>query len=395
MSDTPWDAVVVGGGAAGLMCTLSAAQRGRRVILLEHNASVGEKIRISGGGRCNFTNIGATPANYLSENPRFCTSALARYTPRDFIALVEKHGIAYHEKKLGQLFCDDSSAQIIAMLVDELRAAGGVLRTECAVGAVTRHGDLFHVDTPGETLHARALVVATGGLSIAQLGATPWAYQLANQFQVPVIAPRPALVPLTWGSEDARYFHDLSGVAFECNAQAERGPVFRERALITHRGLSGPAILQVSSYWRPGEPIHLDLDPDNRVLAMLEDAKRAGRKAELRTVLALTLTQRLAARLCDLHGWNGTVNTTKDATLRDIAHALRHWQVLPGGSEGYRKAEVTAGGIDTRALDPKTLQVKAVPGLHFIGECVDVTGWLGGYNFQWAWASARAAAQVL
>ena len=397
----PWDAIILGGGAAGLMAALRAAQRGRRVLLLEHNARAGEKIRISGGGRCNFTNLGATPANYVSSNPRFCSSALARYTPKDFIALVEQHGIAYHEKTLGQLFCDDSSEQIIYLLVGELLAAGGEIRTGIAVDSVERGGEGFTVYTSTRTQSptygeetASAVVVATGGLSIPKLGATPIAYEIAEHFGLPIIPPRPALVPLTWGVQDAAQYADLSGLSFDCTAKAD-GPVFREQALITHRGLSGPAILQASSFWREGEAISLDLDPENRLGRLLEDAKRQGRKAEIRTVVSQVLPQRFAQRLCELHGWNGPINTTKDATLRDIAQRLRRWTITPDGSEGYKKAEVTAGGIDTRALDPKTMQARNVPGLYFIGECVDVTGWLGGYNFQWAWASGHAVGEAI
>ena len=389
-----WDVVVLGGGAAGLMAALRAAQRGRSVLVLEHNARVGEKIRISGGGRCNFTNLGASPANYVSSNPRFCSSALARFTPRDFVALVERHGIAYHEKTLGQLFCDGSSQQIIDLLLAELNTAGGTVRTECAVYRVEQVPEGFLVDAGFGAVQARALVVATGGLSIPKLGATPLAYDVATQFEIPVVPPHPALVPLTWNADDARVFGDLSGVSFDCTAQAD-GPVFREQALITHRGLSGPAILQASSFWREGQPVTLDLDPENQLLRLLEESKRAGRKAELRTLIAQVLPQRLAQRLCELHAWHGPVNTTKDAKLREIAARLRAWQVVPGGTEGYRKAEVTAGGIDTRALEPKTMQARNTPGLYFIGECVDVTGWLGGYNFQWAWASGHAVGEAL
>lgn len=389
-----YDAVILGGGAAGLMCGLSAAARGRRVAVVEHNTNPGEKIRISGGGRCNFTNIGASPANYLSNNPNFCRSALARYTPRDFIAKVEQHGIAYHEKKLGQLFCDGSSAQITEMLVRELLDGDGDLLCACAVRDVAKVDDGFDVQTADGVLHAARLVVATGGLSIPQIGATPIAYQIAEQFGVPIIPPRPALVPLTWRAEDAARFGDLSGVSFHCVAKAS-GPAFEESALFTHRGMSGPAILQASSYWHAGDPLHIDMDPANAVLPMLLDAKQQGKKAEIRTLLAAQFSQRLAQRLCEVYGWNGPVNTTSDRTLRAISETLRHWRVQPAGTAGYQKAEVTAGGIDTRALDPKTFEVKAVPGLHFIGECVDVTGWLGGYNFQWAWASGHAAGTAL
>jgi predicted Rossmann fold flavoprotein len=391
IGDTTWDAAVLGAGAAGLMCGIAAAARGKRVVVLEHSAVVGEKIRISGGGRCNFTNLGATPARYVSQNPRFAYSALARYTPKDFIALVEKHHIAYHEKKLGQLFCDGPSQQIIDMLLAELAAVGGEARTSHRVNDITQDGDGFTVYTSKGDLRARAVVVACGGLSIPKIGATPLAYEIAERFGVPIVPPRPALVPIVWNDVDAFHYEGLAGVSFECAARGDDGPLFREQALFTHHGLSGPAILQASSYLsEEGGALHIDMDPDNRVLPLLEDAKKQGRKAELRTVLAQHFVQRLAQRLCDVHAWHGPINTTKDATLRAIAHTLRHWHVRPAATEGYRKAEVTAGGIDTRALDPKTLQVKAVPGLYFIGECVDVTGWLGGYNFQWAWASGHA-----
>jgi predicted Rossmann fold flavoprotein len=384
------DVVVLGGGAAGLMAARVAAQRGRKTLLIEHNAVVGEKIRISGGGRCNFTNTGASPANYLSSNPRFCTSALARYTPADFIALVERHGIAYHEKKLGQLFCDGSAQAIIQMLLDEVTGAGGVVHVGERVGTVVREEEGFTVSTSRATYHTRNVIVATGGLSIPKLGATGLGYYLAQQFEVPVIPPRPALVPLTWQMENFGQFADLSGLSCDCVATFGKTR-FRENCLFTHRGLSGPAVLQISSYWDGAQSITFDLAPERNLGEWLRSEKRAGNRSELKTLLTQLFPSRLAERWCTLLRAQGPVNQMKDATLDAVARGLHHWTVQPGGTEGYKKAEVTAGGVDTRALDPKTMAVKTMPGLHFIGEVVDVTGWLGGYNFQWAWASGHAA----
>ncbi len=388
-----FDAVVIGGGAAGLMCAIEAGKRGRQVTLLEHNPTVGKKIRISGGGRCNFTNLNAEPARYISKNPRFAHSALARFAPTDFIALVEKHGIAYHEKKLGQLFCDESAQQIIDMLVAECAEAGVEVRTGCRVETVEKP-DGFVVHTNQGTFNAPALVVATGGLSIPPLGATDFGYELAEQFGVPVIDCAPGLVPLTLPEEDLRGLRDLSGISFDAVATAGKTR-FAEAVLITHRGLSGPAILQVSSYWEPGSPIVLNLFPETRLEDELLDAKRTRPRTTPRTWLAQHLSTRFAERLCAHHGWSRPLGETADATLRAMARQLQHWEISIRGTEGYAKAEVTRGGIDTRALSPKTMETREVPGLYFIGEAVDVTGWLGGYNFQWAWASGAAAGRAV
>ncbi len=387
------DVVVVGGGAAGMMCAMTAGQRGRRVVLLEGNAKAGEKIRISGGGRCNFTNVNASPENFVSANPRFCTSALARYTPQDFIALIERHGIAYHEKKLGQLFCDGSSRDVIDMLVNECLAAGVEIVTDCRVSNVDR-ADQFRVSSNRGQWTTSSLVVATGGLSIPKLGATDFGYRVAKQFGLAMRNPEPALVPFLFSIGDMQRYDGLSGVSFDAEIQCN-GVSFRENALFTHRGLSGPAILQISSYWQPGRSIVINTAPASDVRERLLELKRSGSHAEVATGLCEFLPKRLAQRWADLHGWSGTVADQRDATLTAIAEALHGWTITPAGTEGFKKAEVTRGGIDTAELSPKTMECKKVPGLHFIGEVVDVTGWLGGYNFQWAWSSGYAAGQAV
>ncbi|MGF7148866.1 hypothetical protein FHS96_002494 [Sphingomonas zeicaulis] len=387
------DAIILGAGAAGLMCAATAGQRGRRVLLLDHADRAGKKILISGGGRCNFTNIGTTPDRFLSANPHFARSALGRYTPADFLALVEAHGIAWHEKTLGQLFCDGSARQIVDMLLDE-----------CAKGAVEiglarpitgiDHGDgLFRVSVDGRSFAAPALVVATGGPSIPKMGATGFAYEVARRFGLKVVEPRPALVPLTLGGDEL-LFRELSGVATEVVASCGKTR-FREAALLTHRGLSGPAILQISSYWRHGEAILLDFLPDADAPALLRAAKRARPRAGLASVLAEHLPQRLAGALAARLGLAGELGAMTDKALDSAGQQLGGWRFLPNGTEGYAKAEVTLGGIATAGLSQRTLGATVVPGLHAIGEAVDVTGWLGGYNFQWAWASGRAAGDVL
>jgi predicted Rossmann fold flavoprotein len=386
-----FDAIIVGAGAAGMFCAALAGQRGRRVLLIDHSPEPGRKILISGGGRCNFTNIGASGGNFLSANPHFAKSALGRFAPTDFIALVEKHGIAWHEKTLGQLFCDGSSKQIVAMLLDEC-AAGGV---EFAFGqaATIEHRDgAFEVGLGAETAKAPALVLATGGLSIPKLGATSFAYDVARRFGLKIIEPRPALVPLTLPGEQA-LFKTLSGVSADVVASAGTGR-FREAALFTHRGLSGPAILQVSSYWRHGEPVTIDFLPD-RPLGWLRQAKREDPRVSLRRVVGRLLPERLAETLLEQVGTGGDLGNIPDRTLEDVERRLAGWQFMPDGSEGLAKAEVTIGGISTAELSSKTMEAKRLPGLYAIGEAVDVTGWLGGYNFQWAWASAHAAAHAL
>lgn len=386
------DAIVLGAGGAGLMCAATAGQRGKRVLVIDHADAPGKKILISGGGRCNFTNVEAGAHAYLSANPHFAKSALSRYTPQDFLALVESYGIAWHEKTLGQLFCDGSARQIVALLLDEC-AKGGV---EVACGEAIRtvdHGDgLFRVTFGNRTVAAPALVIATGGPSIPKLGATGFAYDLARQFGLKVVQPRPALVPLTLAGEEA-LFASLSGVAAEVVAKAGEGR-FREAALFTHRGLSGPAILQVSSYWRHGEAVGIDFLPD-KLAGWLVAAKRAHPRAGLRKVLGEVLPERLATALVERLGLANELGNLADKALNLAERQLADWQFHPSGTEGFAKAEVTAGGISTAELSSKTMEVKRLPGLYAIGEAVDVTGWLGGYNFQWAWASGRAAGQSI
>ena len=387
----PYDAIILGAGGAGLMCAAIAGQRGRRVLVIDHAPEAGRKILISGGGRCNFTNIGAVPDRFISANPHFARSALSRYTPQDFIDLVERHGIAWHEKTLGQLFCDSSARQIVTMLLDE-----------CAAGAVALHlGDTardiahadghYRVDYGNRSAIAPALVIATGGPSIPKLGATGFAYDLARRFGLKVVEPRPALVPLTLPQDEA-LFHSLAGVAAQVVARAG-GASFSEAALFTHRGLSGPAILQISSYWRHGQPIEIDFLPGHQ--GWLLAAKRTRPRASLKSVLADLLPDRLAEALAERAGLSGALDEQRDAVLTEIERRLAGWQFRPNGTEGFAKAEVTVGGISTDGLSSKTMEARKLPGLYAIGEAVDVTGWLGGYNFQWAWASGWAAAQAL
>ena len=386
-----YDAIIIGAGAAGLFCAALAGQRGRRLLLIDHNSEPGRKILISGGGRCNFTNIGARADNFLSANPHFAKSALGRFTPADFVALVEKHRIAWHEKTLGQLFCDGSSRQIVAMLLDEC-SSGGV---ETAFGEAPRveHRDgSFHVTFAGKSAQAPALVLASGGLSIPKLGATSFAYDVARRFGHKIVEPRPALVPLTLSGDQA-LFKDLSGVSAEVIARAGKGQ-FRESALFTHRGLSGPAILQVSSYWRNGESVTVNFLPDMPA-GWIKQAKRDNPQQQFRRLLARMLPERLAGTLADQLKIDGDLGNIPDRALDVAERRLADWQFLPNGSEGFAKAEVTIGGISTADLSSRTMESKCAPGLYAIGEAVDVTGWLGGYNFQWAWASAHAAAQAL
>ena len=386
-----YDVAVIGAGAAGMMCAATAGQRGRRVVLIDLYAKVGEKIRISGGGRCNFTNLHATWRDFLSDNPDFCRSALARYTPRDFVALVERHGISWHEKTLGQRFCDDSSRRIIDMLVEECRAGGVTWRQPCAVQEVGYEPGRFEVRTSAGLVHAASLVVATGGLTVPKIGATPFAYRLAEQFGLRVVAPKPALVPLAFEPGLLARYGDLAGVSLEAQARCGRGS-FRESLLFTHRGLSGPAILQVSSYWQQAagaEPIRIDLMPGIDARAWLSQHRRSA--CSLATLLAERLPRRFAQQWTAGHGWTSPVAQMPDRALDEAARALSDWRVQPSGTLGYNKAEVTLGGVDTRSLSSRTMEVTEVPGLYFIGEAVDVTGHLGGFNFQWAWASGRAA----
>ena len=387
-----FDAIILGAGAAGLMAARIAGQRGRRVLLVDHADAPGKKILISGGGRCNFTNIHTAPDRFLSANPHFMKSALARYAPRDFLDLVERHGIAWHEKTLGQLFCDGSARQIVDMLWGECAAAGVTLWL--GEGAsVGRDGDGFRVETPTRSAGAPSLVIATGGPSIPKLGASDFAYRTAKQFGLKLVEPRPALVPLTLSGDEA-LFKTLSGVATEVVATAAHGPPFREAALFTHRGLSGPSILQVSSYWRNGEPIAVDFLPD-APLGWLAAAKRDDPRRSILRQLEQALPTRLAETLCDKIGVRGALGGLGDRALNDAEARLRRWIFTPNGSEGYAKAEVTVGGVSTAELNSRTMAATRVPGLYVIGEAVDVTGWLGGYNFQWAWASGVAAGEAL
>lgn len=396
---TAVDVLIVGAGAAGLHCAGIAGQRGLRVLLVDHADKLAEKIRISGGGRCNFTNRDTGPGNFLSANPRFCRSALARYTPSDFIALLARHRVGWHEKHKGQLFCDEGSEQVIEVLLREC-AAGAVERWQpCALHEVRHGSGGFEVDTDRGTVRTPQLVVATGGLSIPKIGATDLGYRLARRFGHAVVDTRPALVPLTFDPAGWAPFAALSGLSLEAVIDAGEGSArarFTEDLLFTHRGLSGPAVLQISSFWRPGEPIRLDLAPGRDLHAELQAAKRSSRR-QLANELAALLPKRLAeAWLAGVPEIAGRpLPEQRDRDLAQLADRLQRWELRPQSTEGYRKAEVTAGGVDTRELSSQTLESRRVPGLHFIGEVVDVTGWLGGYNFQWAWASAAACAQAL
>lgn len=390
------DALVIGAGAAGLMAAATAGQRGRRVCVLEHTDTIGAKILISGGGRCNFTNRDVTAQNFISETPDFARSALARYTSADFLGLVERHKIAWYEKTLGQLFCEGAGAarKVVQLLCDEAAAGGVSIRSGVAARAVTHADGRFHVETAAGVLSAQTLTIATGGLSIPKIGATGFAYDVARQFGLPLVAPRPALVPFTLTPQDRARLEPLAGVSAPVTARAARGPAFAEALLVTHRGLSGPALLQASSYWRPGEAVTLDLGGGGDLGAALIAAKRERPKATARTALAGILPKRLADLFAE--AWpEKPLADWRDAELRAAAEPLRAWALTPAGTEGYAKAEVTAGGVSCAALSSKTMGAKDVPGLFFVGEAVDVTGWLGGYNFQWAWSSGWAAGQVL
>ena len=388
------DVLIVGGGAAGLMCAIAAGQRGLRVLVVEHANRVGKKILMSGGGRCNFTNLGTTAQNFLSANPHFCKSALARYTPADFVALVERHRIAYHEKELGQLFCDDSSKQIVRMLLDECAAAGVRVETSCTIERVRKADEVFLVDTSLGRIAANALVVASGGLSIPSMGASGFGYELARQFGHRVLPTRAGLVPLTLSGKHQERMADLAGVALAVEARCN-GSAFRNAMLITHRGISGPAILQISSYWNPGDELRLDLLPDTDAFEWLREQQSERPAAEFRSVLADALPKRYAQRLCEYAFASKPMRQYREAELREIAAQLKGWPLVASGTEGYRTAEVTLGGVDTDELSSSTMQSRRVLGLYFIGEVVDVTGWLGGYNFQWAWASAQACGNAL
>lgn len=392
-----FDTVILGAGAAGMMCAIHAAARGGRVLLVDHARAPGEKIRISGGGRCNFTNLGSGPRNFLSRNPHFAKSALGRYTQHDFIALVEKHRIAYHEKTLGQLFCDNSAKDIIAMLLDEMDRAGCELRLKTTLEGIERVDGGFAVTLGGEgaaRVRCRHFVVACGGKSIPKMGATGLGYQIAERFGLAVTETRAGLVPLTFGEDMLAGFREIAGVAADVRVSSGK-TAFEEALLFTHRGLSGPAILQISSYWREKQPIRIAFLPREDVAAALLASKRENGRRSIANALAEILPKRLAAYLSQAHGWSGTMGEAGDRKLAEIAATVQGWEVYPIGSEGYRTAEVTLGGVDTDGLNSRTMEAKAVDGLYFIGEVVDVTGWLGGYNFQWAWSSGWAAGTAI
>ncbi|MEO6726167.1 MAG: NAD(P)/FAD-dependent oxidoreductase [Blastocatellia bacterium] len=386
------DVIVIGGGAAGLFCALTAGQRGRSVLLIEHAEKVGKKILISGGGRCNFTNLHTAPDNFISRNPNFHKSALARFTPHDFIALVKRHKIAFHEKKLGQLFCNDSAQQIVQMLLEECRSARVELRTNCQVQSVGKLGNTFIVETNQGRFEGQSLVVAIGGLSIPKMGATDFGYRLARQFGLKIVQTKPALVPFTLAEQDRNVFTSISGISVDALVNL-RNRQFRENILVTHQGLSGPAILQISSYWNSGEAIEVNLLPDGNAEELLA-AERNSLK-ELKTLLSQYWPQRFAQAWTQIQAESKPMRQYSNKELRAIAEKIHRWQITPNGTEGYRKAEVTAGGVDTDELSSKTMESRRVAGLFFIGEIVDVTGQLGGFNFQWAWASGLAAGQAV
>ena len=392
MSTSHYDVIILGAGAAGLMCAAIAGQRGRRVLLVDHADQPGKKILISGGGRCNFTNIDTAPDRYLSANPHFAKSALGRYTAQDFLALVERYNIAWHEKTLGQLFCDGSAKQIVAMLLDECDIGNVVHSLGHAVSAIDHADGRFRVKLGQRYVVATSLVLATGGPSIPKMGATGFAYDVARQFGLKIVEPRPALVPLTLGGDET-LFRSLSGVATDVIAKCGK-TAFREAALFTHKGLSGPAILQISSYWRSGQPVGIDFAP-HQESGWLAAAKRARPRGQFGAALASALPTRLADTLAERLAISGELYNIKDAALEQAEHRLSNWNFTPNGTEGYAKAEVTAGGISTAELSSQTMQAKRVQNLYAIGEAVDVTGWLGGYNFQWAWASGWAAGQSI
>ncbi|MCO4316683.1 NAD(P)/FAD-dependent oxidoreductase [Phyllobacterium sp. 21LDTY02-6] len=387
------DVLIIGAGAAGMMCAIEAGRRGRSVFIIDHASAPGEKIRISGGGRCNFTNLHAAPANYLGSNPHFCISALRRYTQRDFIALVDRHGIAWHEKTLGQLFCDGSARQIINMLVDEMRGAGVEMRLGIAVRAIHQDGEGYRVELESQSVRCRSLVIACGGKSIPKMGATGFGYEIAGQFGLKVTETRPALVPLTFNDQTLAALKPLSGIGVDATV-THGSTTFSEAMLFTHRGLSGPAILQISSYWREGDVVSVDLLPGRDVFTILKTARGRNGKQAVQTVLGDHLPKRLAQHIAETSVPDKALADLPDKQLMLVASAVHRWQVKPAGSEGYRTAEVTLGGVNTDQLDQKTMEVRSRKGLYFIGEVVDVTGWLGGYNFQWAWSSGWAAGQA-
>jgi predicted Rossmann fold flavoprotein len=389
-----YDVVIIGAGASGLMCAATAGYRGRSVLVIEHTTKIGRKILMSGGGRCNFTNIHNSPANFLSANPHFCKSALSRYKAQDFIDLVDRHGVEYHEKTLGQLFCNESSKEILQVLLTECEWAGNELRTEVSVEGITVQESGYLLDTHSGQIKAESVVIATGGLSIPNGGATSFAYDIAEQFGLEILPRAAALVPFTLQPKDKELLKELSGVSHRIKTTIGKTS-FTENMLFTHRGLSGPAILQISSYWQPGEEVEIDLFPEFDLLSWLKEQREARPKAELTTVMAQQMSKRMSQVLCQLFGLSGIMGNQSNKDLETITNAFKRWKVKPSGTEGYRTAEVTIGGIDTNEINQKTMEAKKAPGLYFIGECLDVTGHLGGHNFQWAWASGFAAGQVV
>lgn len=387
-----YDVVIIGAGAAGMMCAIEAGKRGRKVVLIDHSKKIGEKIRISGGGRCNFTNIHASPEAFLSQNKHFCKSALKQYTQDDFIALIKKHDINFHEKKLGQLFCDDSAQKIIDMLIKECHAQGVKFDIETVVSSVSTNENGYEIETNGAVYQTQSLVIATGGLSIPKIGASKFGYDIARQFDLKIVETRAALVPLTFQAALLEQCKSLSGVSVEASVTCGK-TTFAEGLLFTHRGLSGPSILQISSYWREGEYITINLVPGADVYAFLKEQKNTNSKKDIHTILSDIIPNRLAMSICEDHQVIGKIAELSDKSLSVLSEAINSWRVKPSGSEGYRTAEVTLGGVDTNELSSQTMEVKKHAGLYFIGEVVDVTGWLGGYNFQWAWSSGYVAGQ--
>lgn len=391
MSD--WDVIIIGAGAAGLMCAIEAGKRGRKVLVLDNGKRPGRKILMSGGGRCNFTNIYASPANFISANPHFCKSALSRYTQWDFIALVQKYGIPYHEKTLGQLFCDDSAKDIVEMLLAEAKHAGVQLALQQQITDISYRAERYYVDTPEQQRRCHSLVVASGGLSLPNLGATPLGFKLAEQFGLNVLPVKAALVPLTWQPADKAIFEEISGVSLPVTATAN-DTVFAEDMLFTHRGLSGPAILQISSFWQPGDELRVNLLPNQDLIELLTEQQQQHPAQELKTTLSRILPKRLVEKLQQLNVFqNQPLKALNQKSMQRLADSLQQYIFRPNGTEGYRTAEVTLGGVDTNELSSKTMEAKKQPGLYFIGEVADVTGWLGGYNFQWAWSSGWVAGQ--
>lgn len=389
-----YDVVIIGAGASGLMCAATAGYRGRSVLVIEHTKKVGRKILMSGGGRCNFTNLHNGPASFLSLNPHFCKSALSRYKVQDFIDLVDRHGVEYHEKTLGQLFCNESSKEILRVLLTESEWAGNEIRTELSVNGITAQDKGYVLQTSAGEVTAESVVIATGGLSIPNGGATSFAYDVAEQFELKVLPKTAALVPFTLQPKEKEILKELSGVSHKIKASIGKTS-FVESMLFTHRGLSGPAILQISSYWQPGGEVEIDLFPEFDLLAWLKEQRETRPKAEVSTIMAQQMSKRMAQILCQMFGLSGTMGNQSNKELEAINRAFRQWNIKPSGTEGYRTAEVTLGGIDTNEINQKTMEAKKTPGLYFIGECLDVTGHLGGHNFQWAWASGFAAGQAV